>query len=491
MIKYIALLFLFFAGSAFAQTPTRPADVGFSWSNYIRYPSTKAMCDKYALDQNTDGGKRAWACVSSSDTPTPYIGFKVGCTYTATGSSPGASCGGGDTYGAVVKVYYCTTGENVTYINGLPTCPGLPPPPPCSDTANNFIVSHKVPSTSTSSMTTTRISFPTAYAGCKIAIVELIRCFEVLSSGQQFCNWKVHRTGEVATGADGGVTDPAPSNDTDKPVPSPPIVPPTNSNCPKGTVQAGIDQSGTPICVGTGTAPRNPPPAIPPAVTKPPVTVTNPDGSTTVTKETETTNSDGSKTVTKVVETTAADGTKSSGGSTVTGATPSGVAGTADSTQQTEKNDLCSKNPMLAICRISSVTGVCGDIMCEGDAIQCSTLRAAAKMECRQQKDEDDLKASPLTALGESGIAGNDPLKSTFPTVAGASVVQLPSQLDATAWLGNGQCFADKTITVQGRAIKIPLSSGCDALLVLRYALMVVAGLVSFKILSGAIFTAG
>ena len=110
-------------------------------------------------------------------------------------------------------------------------------------------------------------------------------------------------------------------------------------------------------------------------------------------------------------------------------------------------------------------------------------------MECKGRADEDAVKASASFGLGTSAMAGTDPLKSTFPTVAGASIVQAPSTLDASGWLGGGACFSDKTITVQGKSVLIPLSKYCDYLLTFRYALMAVAALVSFKILSGAVLT--
>lgn len=147
----------------------------------------------------------------------------------------------------------------------------------------------------------------------------------------------------------------------------------------------------------------------------------------------------------------------------------------------------CQENPGLAVCRDSSVGGSCGEITCNGDAIQCQTLRAAAAMQCAQKKSDDDLNASPLKAIGENAVSGIvDP---SLPTPANGQVVQAPDFLDTTGFLGGRSCFVDKTITIQGHAITIPLSKSCDILLVLRYALMVVAGLVSFRLLSGAILT--
>lgn len=110
-------------------------------------------------------------------------------------------------------------------------------------------------------------------------------------------------------------------------------------------------------------------------------------------------------------------------------------------------------------------------------------------IQCKQQADSDEIKASSAASLGAAMAAGNDPSKALFPLVGNATIVQAPSSLDNSGWLGGGSCFADKSVVVLGKTIVLPFSKGCDALLVLRYALMVAAALVSFKILSGAILT--
>jgi hypothetical protein len=122
-----------------------------------------------------------------------------------------------------------------------------------------------------------------------------------------------------------------------------------------------------------------------------------------------------------------------------------------------------------------------------GDAIQCATLRAAAAMQCKQAQDDVDLKASGSYALGAAVLSGNDPAASTLPSVKNASTVVMPTSLDQSGWLGGGSFFPDKTITVQGKTITIEFSKYGQYLLAFRYALMVVASLVSFKIVSGSV----
>lgn len=88
--------------------------------------------------------------------------------------------------------------------------------------------------------------------------------------------------------------------------------------------------------------------------------------------------------------------------------------------------------------------------------------------------------------LGEQLLAGNDPDKDKLPSIANGEKVDLPT-FDKSGWLGGGQCFADKVVSVMGSNITIPFSQTCQYLVILRYALMVVALLISFKVLSGAI----
>ena len=261
--------------------------------------------------------------------------------------------------------------------------------------------------------------------------------------------------------------------------------PPEQNKCPAGSVPSGLDRSGMTICMGN--SPAGTPPAVPKTTTTAPtVTTTAPDGKTTATSATTVTNTDGSKTVTTTTTVTAPDGVKSV---TVASDTtkPDGTKGVDDNTKADPKSDLCKQNPALAVCRNSQVVGTCKAIACEGDAIQCATLKQAAEMNCRAQDDVDVLKASPLTTLGGAVAAGTDPIKSTLPTVGNGANIAMPSSLDGSGWLGGGACFADKTMVVQGRTILIPLSKSCEYLIVLRYVMMIVALLVSFKILSGAI----
>lgn len=236
------------------------------------------------------------------------------------------------------------------------------------------------------------------------------------------------------------------------------------------------------MCVGSGTDPKNKPPAPPKTETE--KTETAEDGTKTTTKTETIKNSDGTETTTTTVIIVKPDGTKSTNQDKTTTNKPDGSPGKDDSTQEDEKYDLCKQNPHLTICKNSSVAGKCGEISCTGDAIQCATLRAAAAMQCKQQSDEEALKASPLTARGQAAIDGTD--LSGLPGPTNGEVVNIPT-LDSQGWLGNGAGFTDVSISLQGHQVVLPLSKVTEYLLPLRYVLMLVASLVSYRILAGAV----
>lgn len=333
---------------------------------------------------------------------------------------------------------------------------------------------------------------PSHYAGCVVEVIEMMVCRKE-PSGSRYCMWMVKRTGERYTGPDtpGTGGNDNPENKDNPPTTSPPIEsppkpddPPGKNPCPAGTVHGGMSHSGIPMCIGTGSNPK-PDTKTPPKI-EAEKTEQNADGSTTTTKTVTTTNSDGSTTKHTTVTTTQPDGSKQVSGGSETSATPGGQPGKADRPPEDDKYDLCKMNPNLSICRESSVSGSCGQIACQGDAIQCATLRAAAAMECKQRTDEDAVKASAAHALGTAAMSGNDPAASTLPTVSNARVVDVTG-LASEGWLGAGAAFNDVSFSLMGQTVVVPLEKVTGYLVGLRYALMVVASLVSFRILSGAI----
>lgn len=359
-----------------------------------------------------------------------------------------------------------------------------PPPVSCTD-KNEFVRRWDYPGSASTGA-------PEHYGGCKIIAMKVLVCRKE-TSGLKYCMWLVKRTGDPYTGptdVGGGGGSDSPDKPALPPVNSPPIVPKPDDTggkgaCPEGTVQAGVTADGMNVCVGQGSNPRNPP-ANPPKseVSK---NVTLPDGSVQTTTTTTTTNSDGSTTTQTTVVVTKPDGTKTTNDSVSTTNNGAGQPGQAD-TPEKDKTDFCKQNPQLSICRESSTSGTCGQIMCVGDAIQCATLRAAAAMECKQRTDEQALKDSPLTAKGNAAIAGTDIVAEKLPSVKNAEVVTLqPLSSGSAGFLGGGSPFPDVSFSLQGQSFVLPFAKWTGYLVALRYALMVVASLVSFRILSGAI----
>jgi len=338
--------------------------------------------------------------------------------------------------------------------------------------------------------------------GCEAVVIKMSVCHAEGMPPVVYCWYEMELTGNPAKP---GVTDNGPSASPPPPdatpVPSPPKPPPPKPGdsgsgggtgdpstsggsgaCPAGTVQAGFSESGKPLCVGMGTNPTNPPPPGD-VTTKPPVQ--SPDGQMS-SQDVVVKNRDGSTTTTTTIRQTDANGNVTV---SVRQNTTESSAGTPGSSDQGEKDKgFCQANPTLSICRESSVSGSCEATSCVGDAIQCATLRETAKMQCREQKDRDDADASGMLALGRDAGSGNDPQKGILPSPDKASVIDLPTSLDTSGWLGGGACFADKTIAVMGKSIVIPFSKVCNILLAFRYAIMFVAAIISFKTISGAIF---
>lgn len=385
-------------------------------------------------------------------------------------------------------------------------CPDVPPPPPTcpvpAGTTFNFGAwVCNGPLGKTGECSDARAPLPTSSETCKLqgGVTGVEGCYGIPNADgktqHMYCIYTgvsngqaAEQSGNPAPNGPPGASNGPPTVPEVPRVDMPPVAAPPNSGCPKGSVMAGYNSSGTPMCVGTGTAPPGPTPAAPPVnVSK--STTANPDGSSTTTTTTVTTNADGSKTtVTDKVTTAAAPAGGGAGATTteqtkVVSATPSGAPGTETKPDQV---NFCKQNPTLSICRESSVSGTCGQTACMGDAIQCATLRAAAAMECKQRTDEDALKALSQHALGQAAANGADPDAGTLPSVKNASVVDMGT-MQASGWIGGGSAFKDVSFTVQGKTFAVPLNKWTGYLVGLRYALMVVAMLVSFRMLSGAI----
>lgn len=465
------VLFALFAFPVFAQVP--PAtyyEVSLSTGVY-RGTEADAVCQAKVADYNrnsTSPWSGAYAAPSGSSGG--YCQFR-----TSTGALSSA--------GQYFKITCPTTRP---YFNGT-SCVAESPPPSCpKDTPGTGTWYH---STGPEDSNLNNANSPAVTGGCVqscvVTMTDIHKCYRA-SDGKNYCTYSYKSTGGVCAvgGSQPSPQSPAPSADGAPRIDVPPFSSPSGK-CPTGTIQGGVDSAGTPICIGTGSDPKNAPPPPPKIETE--KSEAQPDGSTKHTKTETITNSDGSTTTNTTVTITRPDGSKETSGGTVTSTTPKGTAGKAD-TPEKDQYDLCKQNPMLTICRNSSVAGTCGQITCVGDAIQCATLRAAAAMQCQQQADKEALTASPSKSLGEQVLSGNDPMKGDIAAALKGSEVDLSSTaLDQSGFVGGGACFPDKTFTVVGKTVTVSFSRVCQDIQPLRAVIMACAFIVAYLIVGRSV----
>lgn len=143
----------------------------------------------------------------------------------------------------------------------------------------------------------------------------------------------------------------------------------------------------------------------------------------------------------------------------------------------------CKDHPDLNACRNSTISGLCKEITCVGDAIFCSVAQQSAEANCRAVRDRIELEATDAYKLAIQAVAA--PLPGA-PSKSNGEFISMPS-FDSGGFIGGGSCFSDKTVSVSGHSIVLPFSKVCDYLVSLRYALMICAMLLSMKIVSGSI----
>lgn len=331
--------------------------------------------------------------------------------------------------------------------------------------------------------------------GCEAVIKSFKACVATVPKS---CWFEMVLTGRPAPPStpDNGPSAPPPPPDAPR-IPSPPLPPGSggtggntggdpdtggSGGCPAGTVQAGRSESGTPICVGMGTDPTNPPPPGP-TTTKPPVQ--SPDGNMS-TQDTIQHNHDGSITTTTTTKQTDASGNVTVTVTQNTSNTPAGSPGSSDQAQK--EKSFCQANPNLSICRESSVSGTCGQTSCTGDAIQCEALRQTAMMQCRQKEDEDAMKGDPNYALGVAIGVGNDPQKGLYDSkVKGEEVDVSQINLDKSGFLGGGSCIAPLVFSVRDRSVSFSFDAICSKITPLRFLVMAMASIIGYLIIARSI----
>jgi len=244
-----------------------------------------------------------------------------------------------------------------------------------------------------------------------------------------------------------------------------------------GLVATGASCTGTPNAVTTNDAPP-----LPCALGTCPGTVNGvsvclPCGSSTnkATGSTTTVAKDGTQTSTAntTTQTVNNNNTITTTTTTTTTVTPPGgpPTTTTETKEKTEdQRTFCEENPTLSICRDSSFGGTCGAFACSGDAIQCAMAREQHQRNCRMFDD-----VTTESTLGEQMQAGNDPLKSQFPTDPSQRVTKdMSTMILATRSLST-QCPGDLNLTISGQAVSVPFSNLCTPMTWVGYIVVALA----------------
>lgn len=304
--------------------------------------------------------------------------------------------------------------------------PPPPPPPPCS--AGN-IVAQGLFNQSADPAVFPSSSRTTCYGGCIAQFYGSYPVARALVGGKYryFGKGYYETTGSQCTAG-------APQG---KPGLS--DVPP--SSCGEGQVLGQFN--GADMCLDGGTGePTNPNEPTPPQTdTTTTTTTNNADGSTTTTQTT--TRPDGSQTIIRT--TTAPDGSKNS------------TTEERQAPDEDPKKSFCEENPEAGLCQKSDFAGGCGGFNCKGDAIQCAIAKEQHRRNCTLFDT-----TTALSDLGNQLASGADPEAVQHPALASnRQVFDLSSSINTSKQYA-GSCPADRTITVMGQSIAIPLSTLCS-----------------------------
>jgi hypothetical protein len=453
---FISLILMIASASAFANAPT----MKYFLTTASIFDTRDALCSSVGMVvvQGEGGNAGNYFCVNSGS---PWWS--------------GSTIGSG---------YFCDGGALPDTTKAFSEqCPS-PPPPVCTGGVSGSGTWNIGSATCVSSKS---CSGPPIGGGsngsCEINITSVTQCYT--SAGSMFCEYVYTQTGNQKPAGSPEPTGGAGMGANDPRVNMPPTSAGSTGSCPDGSVSGGIDSGGVPICIGTGTAPKNTPSKT--VTTSAPSTVTNGDGSTTTTQTKTSSNVDGSSTTTTTTTNTATNGTVTTSSSQTTSAAPGGAI-TGKEDRPEEASDLCKLHPELTVCRNSSVSGSCGQIACTGDAIQCATLRAVAAADCRANDDKAALLASSSYGAGNGILSGADPQQGAINSLmAGSSVDLSSSALDQSGFLGGGSCFGDKTFMVSGHVVTVSFTTVCNNITPLRYIILACSLMAAYMLVSKSI----
>lgn len=494
---FFGLLLLTFSSQVMADYNAPVLDYMYNGrSIYFKDPSTACAC---ATGQYTNGNtsctniNTGWTSlkIDAAVPPNCIITFPSGGTSTLKPSLH----------------WHCPYGGSLTYTGQIWVCKGADPPPSCAapgsplsnaDITTAFATGSKPGSALAQVIVGDGQLGNAVYcsSGCLIKpnvkrFNESGSCKVELDPGPNgyfrvHCDVPMDSQGSECTPSDGSSPlNPNGPYPTLRPPSEPSKVNNSLGRCPEGTSPAGTDSYGLTICAGN---PSQPSSTSQTSTTKPATTVTDSAGNTVKTEISTSSNSDGSTTTTTKTTTTTPAGEVTVAVKQETTKAPTGSQGVKDSPNDVK--DLCQRNPSLNICKNSQVLGSCEQISCEGDAIQCATLRAAAAMQCQQKRDRDQMLASKEYANGQAVMNGTDGSKEGLAALVKGTEIDIGSiQLDKNGWIGGGACIADKNFTVFGKSVTVSFAKLCDNILPLRVIIMFIASVVVFRLYMDAFKT--
>lgn len=154
---------------------------------------------------------------------------------------------------------------------------------------------------------------------------------------------------------------------------------------------------------------------------------------------------------------------------------------TESRTETKQEADFCKLNPQHAQCSGTetggSFAGSCASgFTCSGDAVQCAIARAQHESTC-------------ALAVGDGVLGEFSAIQGFDGTAPGEGLdrkqIDVPTSLDV-AEIGGGAGLTDMTITVMGQSIEIPLSELNRFIAMFGYAIMAIAWVGAWRIISGA-----
>lgn len=143
------------------------------------------------------------------------------------------------------------------------------------------------------------------------------------------------------------------------------------------------------------------------------------------------------------------------------------TTGTRDERQ--DQPSFCRENPQSPLCRDSTISGTCGAVQCNGDAVQCAIAREQAARNC-----EFFAPTGPAVDAGVAAGAGHARPSGHPALAADAVALDFASNLDQTNRLA-GSCPADIPLTLAGHSLLFRVSQVCAPVQQLGYLVVAVS----------------